>query len=72
VLILHWSNFWTLFFNYFFGNFSCLGRFHLLYFLFAGEGSFDGSYVFNDLGEHTYEDSDDWDKLRFYFGLSGI
>ncbi|CAM6007959.1 unnamed protein product [Sphagnum balticum] len=36
------------------------------------EGSFDGGYVFDDLGEHTYEDSDDWDKLRSYFGPSGI
>jgi hypothetical protein len=43
-----------------------------LYFLFVGEGSLDGGYVFDDLGEHTYEDLDDWDKLRFYFGPSGI
>jgi hypothetical protein len=59
-------------FQLFVGNFSCLSTFHLLYFLFVGEGSFDGGYVFDDLGEHTYEDSDDWDKLRSNFGPSGI
>jgi len=47
-------------------------HFHLLYFLSANEGPFDGGYVFNDLGEHTYEDLNDWDKPRFYFGPSGI
>jgi hypothetical protein len=28
--------------------------------------------VSDDLGEHTYKDLDDWDKLGFYFGLRGI
>jgi hypothetical protein len=27
--------------------------------------------VFDDLGEHTFEDLDDWDKYGFYFGLGG-
>jgi len=37
-----------------FGNFLVWVHFHPFYFLFASEGPFDGGYVFNDLGEHTF------------------
>jgi hypothetical protein len=54
------------------GTFLVWVLFHPLYFLFVGEVPFDGGYVFNDLGEHTFKDLDDWDKSKSYFGLSGI
>ncbi len=31
-----------------------------------------GDFLFNDFGEYTYEDLDDWDKLGFSFGFGGI
>jgi hypothetical protein len=55
------------FFAWFIWN-SSLVEFTLFYFLFASEGAF-GS---DNLSEYTFEDSDDWDKIGFVFGLSGI
>jgi hypothetical protein len=55
-----------LLFNCFVSNFFCLGRFSP--FIFTSEGVF----VFDDLGEYTSEDLDDWDKPRSFFGLGGI
>jgi hypothetical protein len=55
-----------------FGIFLVWVHFHPFYFLFLGEGAFDVGYVFNDLGEYTFEDLNDWDKSGSYFGLSGI
>jgi hypothetical protein len=46
-------------------------HFHPFDFLFVSEGPFDGSYVFNDLGESMSKESIYWDKLRSYFGPSG-
>jgi hypothetical protein len=66
------------FFNYFYFSIALLGiffvwvHFHPSYFFSTNEGPFDGSYVFDDLGEHRSKDSDDWDKLGFYFGPNGI
>jgi hypothetical protein len=54
------------------GTFLVWVHFHPLYFLFVGEDPFDGGYVSDDLGEHTYEDSNDWDKHGSYFGPNGI
>jgi hypothetical protein len=42
--------------------------FTLLYFLFTGEGTF----VFDDFSEYTFEDLGDWDKLGFIFGPGGV
>jgi len=47
-------------------------HFHPFYFLFVNEGPFDRGYVSNDLGEDTFEDSNDWGKHGSYFGLCGI
>jgi hypothetical protein len=29
----------------------------------------EGAFVSDDLGEYTFEDSDDWDKPRSFFAL---
>ncbi len=57
--------------NCFVCNFFGLGSFSPFYFLFASESPFDAAYVSDDLGEHTFEDSNDWDKFGSYFGLGG-
>ncbi len=61
-----------LLFNCFIWNFLISVHFHPFYFLFAGEGAFDAGYVYDDLGEYTSKDSDEWDKLGTSFGLGGI
>jgi hypothetical protein len=74
-LLIFYSLFFFLKFFYFsialIGFFLVWVHFHPFYFLFVGEGPFDGAYVFDDLGEHTFEDSNDWDKFGSYFGLGG-
>ncbi len=54
------DNFMTIFFLWV--------HFYPFYFLSASEGA----YVSNDLGEYTSKDSDDYDKLEFFFGPHGI
>jgi hypothetical protein len=48
-----------------FGIFFVLVYFHPIYFLIANKGAF----VYDVLGEYTFEDSDDWDKNRFFLAL---
>jgi hypothetical protein len=62
----------NLLFNCLVGNYFCLGTFSPFLFIFEGEGPFDGGYVSDDLGEDTFENSNDWDKPWFYFDLGGI
>jgi len=78
-IIWFFFSFLSIFFKrFFYVSIALLGiilvwvRFTLFYFLFASEGPFDGGYVFDDLGEDTFEDSNDWDKHWFYFGFCGI
>lgn len=61
-----------LLFNFFIWNFFIWVHFHPFYFLFAGEGAFDAGYVYDDLGENTSKDLDEWDKLGTFFGLGVI
>jgi hypothetical protein len=51
-----------------FKNFLIWVHFHPFYFLFVSEGAF----MSDDLGEYTSKDSNDWEKLGFFFGPGGI
>jgi hypothetical protein len=60
-----------LLFSSFVGKLFVWVHFHPFYFLFIGDGPFNGSYVFDELGEYTYEDSVDWGESSSYFSLHG-